>query len=122
MSYDLNISVRTASGELFNVQDLDGGHITYNVSEMLTELGIKGEDSNEAFKVTDWKVMLNHAIKELENDLERYEVFNSPNGWGTAEGVLEALKLVRKDLDGYFWGYTDKYLNKIVDDLYISWH
>jgi len=120
MSYDLCLKIYTKSGNRLLYKVFDNGHITYNVSEMLVALGIKSKASHLNMSFNEWIPKLENALNELENNINEYKQYDSPNGWGTAENTFEILKKlwveIQEDLE-------DCQLRKSVEDgdVFISW-
>ena len=54
----------------------------------------------DLYKVSDVYDKIVHGIAELEAHEQEYEKYNSPNGWGTTESALRALKSLKECIDG----------------------
>ena len=90
MSLDISISA-TRRVEIFD------RNITYNLAPMYykcidKELGFKKLNNMSCKEALP---ILNSAINDLIENQEEYEKLNPKNGWGTYDGLLEAIKDMR---------------------------
>lgn len=90
MSLDIGISA-TRKVEIFD------RNITYNLAPMYykcidKELGFKKLNNMSCKEALS---ILNSAINDLIKNKEEYEKLNPENGWGTYDGLLEAIKDMR---------------------------
>lgn len=92
MSYDISFCIREKNtNELIRI----GGeaNITWNVRELIKQSSgwdIKNEDTNGLAK--DLIPMIDKGRMELEWHPEKYKQYESPNGWGTIDGVWRFYK------------------------------
>ncbi len=75
-------------------------NITHNLGRMATAAGIYrclwcAEESGYA-TAQDIIPTLTEGVKKMDNDPERFEKFDAPNGWGTYDDFLPWLKKVLK--------------------------
>lgn len=90
MSLDISIKA-TRIVEIFD------RNITYNLAPMYykcidKELGFKKINNMSCKEALP---ILNSAINDLIENQEEYEKLNPENGWGTYDGLLEAIKDMR---------------------------
>jgi len=69
-------------------------NITYNLSRMWREAGFddKACDSGRAVDIIE---NVTKAIQTLRSDPVRFRAMNPSNGWGSYEGLIEALERLR---------------------------
>ena len=69
-------------------------NITYNLGRMWRAAGFDDAacDEGEAGEIVH---MIELAIANLRADPERFRAMNPANGWGTYEGLIDALDLLR---------------------------
>lgn len=89
MSYDVSIKlpIKGAKDKWIEVAEL--GNITWNVRKLIFQSSgwaIKNEASNG--EILPWLKLIEHGIKELQNNPDKYKQYESPNGWGTVNGTL----------------------------------
>ena len=88
MSLDIGIKAKREV-EIF---DRD---ITYNLSKMYYKCIDGGFKALNGMSCKDALPILNKAINDLIDNQEEYEKLNPENGWGSYDGLLEALKDMR---------------------------
>jgi len=76
--------------------------ITHNLTEMAEALGVYDILWHSGgLKAYDILFKINTAISELTFNRKQYEIYESPNGWGTVNGMLSFLKRVKEDCEEY---------------------
>lgn len=104
LDVDLYIEIDTGGKEKRRVT-LYEGNITHNLNEMAEEAGIYNvlwhpENVGAKF-ASDIIIDLENGLVLMEKDPERFEAFNSPNGWGMYEHfvpfVREYLKACKEN-------------------------
>jgi hypothetical protein len=87
MSYDVHFCIREKhTDELITIGE--SANITWNVRELIKQSSgwdIKNEASNGLAK--DLISMFEKGYKNLVENHHMYKQYESPNGWGTIEGV-----------------------------------
>jgi len=98
MSLDLSFyQVREVCEENFN--------ITHNLGQMADSLGVykmlwhPEEFPNNTAK--DILPKINQAIFELKSNPKQYKQYEASNGWGTIDGFLNFLEMVRSACERY---------------------
>lgn len=94
MSYDLRIGVKVEGmgGYIATIDEPDCSSPTYNLRNMFVACIGWDYEQGEWYKVTDVLPMIQHGIEELTKRPSKYKKYNAPNGWGTVESALNALK------------------------------
>ena len=94
MSYDLRIGVKVEGAkDLYVVIDEpELSSPTYNLRDMFVACMGWDYEQDVWYKVTDVLPMIQHGIEELTKRPSKYKKYNAPNGWGTVESALNALK------------------------------
>jgi hypothetical protein len=79
-----------------------GANITHNLSKMARECGLYESlwDSDSKF-VSEVKENLIRGINELKKHPEKYEQYNSQNGWGKYENLLFFAECVLHHINKY---------------------
>lgn len=122
MSYDLRLAVKVeGGGDLYAViAQPEYRNPTYNLGEMFRACTGWDYTQGDYYKVADVLPLINKGIEELENHPTQYRRYEPPNGWGSVEGALKALKSLKQCIEdtvegGWSW-------NKIPPDmLYVAW-
>ena len=74
-------------------------NITHNLHDMAKALGVYEllwqPENTPDMKAKDILPEINRAITKLVSNQEKYMVYESPNGWGTVNGMLKFLQKVR---------------------------
>lgn len=88
MSYDVSLSIDTGAGNQHEVYDWN---FTSNVAPMLRAAGadLAGLDGKTAGYCAP---ILDAAIERMAADPETFQAMDAPNGWGTYEQLLPALR------------------------------
>lgn len=94
MSYDLRIGVKVdGAKDLYAViAEPELSSPTYNLRNMFVACMGWDYEQGQWHKVSEVLPMIQHGIKELEYHPAKYKKYNAPNGWGTVESALKALK------------------------------
>ena len=71
--------------------DYESVNVTYNLTPMLREAGMQSWRDFHGMRAEDAAPLWEAVIAELRRDPAKYQALNPPNGWGTYDGVLEAL-------------------------------
>lgn len=120
MSYDVHFCVREKNtDELITIGE--SSNITWNVRELIYQSSgwdIKNEASNGLAK--DIIPMMVKGRSELQMFPEKYKQYESPNGWGTIQGVMRFYNDVIKEwecLTDFDWRYgkIKNYIEIYVD-------
>jgi hypothetical protein len=97
MSYDIHFCIREKNtDELITIGE--SYNITWNVRELIKQSSgwnIKNEDTNGFAK--DLIPMLERGKHELYMFPEKFKQYESPNGWGTIEGVKHLYRNLIKE-------------------------
>lgn len=98
MSYDLIIGVKVdGAQDLYAViAEPELSSPTYNLQNMLVACMGWDYEQGQWYNVADVLPKIQHGIKELCLHASKYEKYNAPNGYGTVEGALKALKSLEK--------------------------
>lgn len=90
MSYDVRFIVKVEDADDYvHVGNIDA-NITWNVKRLILESSgwdIKNEQRNGLMSELENKIT--NGLFELTKNPIKYKQFESPNGWGTIEGVKE---------------------------------
>ena len=97
MSLNIGISAKRTI-EIFD------RNITYNLSKMYYKCIPGGFKALDGMSCKEALPILQKAINDLIENQEEYEKLNPENGWGTYDGLLQAIKDMRNccedNLDG----------------------
>ena len=121
MSYDLRIGVKVDGTDIIAVIDQpEYRSPTYNLREMFVACMNWDYHQSEWYRVSDVLPNIERGVKELTVNEREYEKYNSPNGWGTTESALRALKSLQECIYGIIAG--DRGWQEIpVEHLYMRW-
>lgn len=89
MSYDIRLTIDTGGSEPATVWD--GWNYTSNIAPMWRHAGADLAEFHGK-KAGECAPLLAAAIERMEADPETYLAMNPPNGWGSYEGLLRALR------------------------------
>ncbi len=89
MSYDISLMINTGLEE---VEVVEVGNYTYNVSPMYYDSMGMGLNSFNDMKCTDAIPILKKGIESLQSNPAKYKEMNPNNGWGNYEGALEYIR------------------------------
>lgn len=94
MSYDLRIGVKVEGAkDLYVVVDEpELSSPTYNLRDMFVACMGWDYEQGEWYNVADVLPKIRRGIHELKARPFMYEKYNAPNGWGTVQDALNALK------------------------------
>lgn len=108
MSYDITFKVKVEGiNEYVSVGDCSA-NITYNVREIIvrsTGLEWKNGENNGLCK--DIMPKIKHGLDELIDNPEKYEPYESPNGWGTVRGTRGFFMQILEDWDSFKRWYPE---------------
>ena len=108
MSYDVDIRVKVEGVDRYiPVVDYDV-NITWNVRELILRSSgwdIQNEASNGP--VEPWRKMITNGLHELITNPAKYKKYESPNGWGTINGVIKFYRACLEMCDYFFQDYED---------------
>ena len=113
MSYDLELGVKTGSGD-FVLTRIQPEHSspTYNLGEMFRKsMGWNFKQGKE-YRVDKVLDKILKGINELTYFPEKYKKYEPDNGWGSVSGALEDLESLAKAI---------KYSDVALDELYVRW-
>jgi len=103
MSYDLRIAVKVEGAEKGNefaiIAEPEINNPTYNLGEMFRACTGWDFDQGEFYKVSDVYQKIVRGIVNLTEHEEKFEKYNPPNGWGTTQSALAALKSLKECID-----------------------
>ena len=103
MSYDLRIAVRVEGAEKGNefavIAEPELSNPTYNIGEMFRKCMGWDFKQGEYYKVSEVYQNIVRGIINLTEHEEKFEQYNSPNGWGTTINALDALKSLKQCID-----------------------
>lgn len=122
MSYDLRIAVKVDGTEdcYAVVAQPEYDSPTYNIGDMLRACTGWDFRQSEWYRVPDVLPKIKRGISELEKHEQKYVRYNSPNGWGTTESALAALKSLLQCIEeqsGNGWSW-----NSIpIECMFVSW-
>ena len=94
MSYDIRIGVKVAGvANLYAVIDKpELSSPTYNLRDMFVACMGWDYEQGEWYNVADVLPKIKRGISELSEHPSKYRKYNAPNGWGTVQDALNALK------------------------------
>lgn len=103
MSYDLRIAVKVVGAEKDNeyavIAEPEFNSPTYNIGEMFRKCTGWDFNQGEFYCVADVYENIVRGIINLTEHEDEYEKYNSPNGWGTTQSALRALKSLKQCID-----------------------
>lgn len=94
MSYDLYLEADLGGGERETLYDLLQWNYTSNCARMWRKAmpstdGLAGLDGKSARTV---RAVVKYGIEQMESNPAAYRAMNPPNGWGSFDSQLEALR------------------------------
>lgn len=123
MSYDVRFAVETVKpnkhGERFAVvlvPEYDSP--TYNLATMFRKSMGWDYEQGKWYPFDVFMPAIERGIHELTFNPEKYERYNPPNGWGTLEGALEALRNWYHELTDRWDGIQNTWDLK---DIWMEW-
>lgn len=122
MSYDLRLAVRVHGADhLYAVIDEpEVRNPTYNLSEMFRACTGWDFEQSKYYNAAEVLPKIQHGINELTINRKEYIKYNDPNGWGTVDGALSALKSLEECIKENVSG--DWTWNRIpLECLYVAW-
>ena len=103
MSYDIRIAVKVAGAEPGNeyavISEPEYANPTYNLGKMFRKCTGWDYKQGEFYNVSDVYPNIVQGIKNLTEHASKYAEYNAPNGWGTTESALKALKSMKEAID-----------------------
>lgn len=102
MSYDISFRVKVEGKDAYVPVGECSANITWNVREIIvrsTGLEWVNDESNGLCK--DIMPKIKHGLDELIDNPEKYEPYESPNGWGTVSGTRWFFMQILKDWDSF---------------------
>lgn len=96
MSYDIWISCAHCDSELE-----PSTNYTHNVGPMLHDAGIDWNGKMNNLPVSEALPILEAGISKLESNPEYYRSMNPENGWGSYDGMMEWLAVIRKQMKAH---------------------
>lgn len=126
MSYDLRIAVKVEGAENGNefaiIAEPERNNPTYNLGEMFRACTGWDFEQSKFYKVSDVYQNIIRGIVNLTEHEERFEKYNSPNGWGTTQSALAALKSLKECIDDIenpnSWSGWNTFPKEL---LYVAW-
>lgn len=111
MSYDLRLAVKVEGTDILAVIDEPTYNSpTYNIGEMFRKCMGWDFEQGKFYNVAEVYSYIEHGINELETNEKEYVKYNAPNGWGTTESALVALRSLKECID-----------NNSKEDSYWTW-
>ena len=96
MSYDLRVLVKVEGCNQYAVVGCpEYDSPTYNLRDMFIACMDWDYDQCRTYAAQIALRYIDHGIKELKENPEKYRKYNPSNGWGTLEGALECLESAR---------------------------
>lgn len=104
MSYDIRIAVKVvgadpADNEFAVIAEPEIHSPTYNIGVMLRKCMGWDFKQGEFYCVKDVYQNIVRGIVNLTEHEDEYEKYNSPNGWGTTQTALLALRSLKDCID-----------------------
>ena len=126
MSYDLRIAVKVGGAEKDNedavIAEPEFNNPTYNIGEMFRKCTGWDFNQGEYYCVADVYENIVRGIINLTEHEAEFEKYNSPNGWGTTQGALQALKSLKECIDDIenpnSWNGWNTFPKSV---LYVAW-
>lgn len=97
MSYDLRIAVKVDGTNIFaKIAEPEHCNPTYNLADMFR--ACTGWDYNQSqyYRCVDVLPLIDHGIRELTINPDKYRKYNPPNGWGNLDSLKTALESLRQ--------------------------
>ena len=96
MSYDLRIAVKIEGLDQYaDIATPKYDSPTYNLRDMFVACMDWDYKQGEYYPCKDVLPKVEKGITELRTKPNQYNRYNSPNGWGTREGAINALESLR---------------------------
>lgn len=123
MSYDIRLGVKVdGAKDLYAVVDEpELASPTYNLGQMFRKCTGWNYEQGKWYKVSDVLPLIQHGIQELSYHPSVYKKYNAPNGWGTLESALEALKSMEKCIRDNSEDASITWNEIPLDLMYIRW-
>lgn len=123
MSYDIRLGVKVdGAKDLYAVVDEpELASPTYNLGQMFRKCTGWNYEQGKWYKVSDVLPLIQHGIQELSYHPSAYKKYNAPNGWGTVESALEALKSMEKCIRDNSEDASITWNEIPLDLMYIRW-
>ena len=100
MSYDLRIGVKVEGTDIIAVIAEPERHSpTYNIGDLFRKCTGWDFRQSEWYRVSEVYPLIQHGLAELIAYPKKYKKYESPNGWGTIESAIEALKSLKDCID-----------------------
>lgn len=102
MSYDISFRVKVEGVEAYVDVGECGANITWNVRkiiELSTGLPWLNEENNGL--CVDVIPKIEHGLRELENNPQKYKPYEASNGWGTVEGTKNFYRTIIESWDQF---------------------
>ena len=100
MSYDLRIGVKVEGTDIIAVIAEPERHSpTYNIGDLFRKCTGWDFRQSEWYRVSEVYPLIQRGIAELIAYPKKYKKYESPNGWGTIESAIEALKSLKDCID-----------------------
>jgi hypothetical protein len=126
MSYDLRIAVKVEGAEKDNefaiIAEPERNNPTYNLGEMFRACTGWDFKQSEFYKVSDVYQNIVRGIVNLTEHEDEFEKYNPPNGWGTTQSALAALKSLKECIDDIEDPHSWSGWNTFPKELrYVAW-
>ena len=96
MSYDLRVLVKVDGTDLFaEIDRPEYDSPTYNLGKMFRECTGWDFEQSKEYRCSEVIDNIVRGINELAIHPDKYQKYESPNGWGTLSGAKEALESLR---------------------------
>lgn len=108
MSYNIAFKVKVEGIDRYIEVGDCSANVTWNLRKMIeaaTSLPWLNEENNGL--CVDVIPAIMHGYKELLMHPEKYEKYESPNGWGTVEGCKNFFEQIIEDWEEFSYEYPD---------------
>lgn len=108
MSYDISFRVKVEGLPCWvDVGDCDA-NITWNVRKIIeVSTGLPWLNEEDNGLCTEVIPAIEKGLKALEANPDAYRKYNSPNGWGTVEGVIRFFERILQDWESFSREYPE---------------
>ena len=123
MSYDVRFAVETVKpnkyGQRFAVVRIpEYDSPTYNLRQMFVACMGWDYEQGEWYPFEVFMPAIERGIHELTFNPEKYRQYNPPNGWGTLDGALKALRNWYSELTDEYEGVKTTWN---LNDVWMRW-
>lgn len=102
MSYDISFRVKVEGADVWLPVGDYRANITYNVGELIRHAtGLQWLNCENNGLCANIIPYIRRGLEKLRAHPERYKKYESPNGWGTVEGVISFFAKVLEEWDNF---------------------